>query len=55
LFSGYIISHHYYVLFGLAACAQRIARAREASGLVPAHTAPGRGGALAWEASNNAA
>ena len=30
LFSGYILSAHLYVLFGLAACAQRIARAQEA-------------------------
>jgi probable O-glycosylation ligase (exosortase A-associated) len=30
LFSGYILSSHLYVLFGLAACAQRIARTQEA-------------------------
>jgi len=34
LFSGYILSSHFYVLFALAACAERIARS-EATALVP--------------------
>jgi O-antigen ligase len=39
LFSGYILSAHFYVLFGLAACADRIAR-QEAAALVPSTAAP---------------
>jgi putative inorganic carbon (HCO3(-)) transporter len=56
LFSGYILSAHCYVLFGLAAAAQRIARAAEASSVavvkVPAPREPAVAG---WEGSGHAA
>ncbi|WNG48613.1 polymerase [Archangium minus] len=54
LFSGYILSSHLYVLFGLAACAQRIARAQEAE--ESANIPEVKGRLLAGlEGSNNAA
>lgn len=54
LFSGYILSSHLYVLFGLAACAQRIARALEAT--EPASIPEVKGRLVAGlEGSNNAA
>jgi putative inorganic carbon (hco3(-)) transporter len=56
LFSGYILSAHLYVLFGLAASAHRIARARAEAELglqrVPA---AGKGSSSAWEGSGHAA
>ncbi len=56
LFSGYILSAHCYVLFGLAAAAQRIARAAEASSVamqkVPAPREPV---VATWEGSGHAA
>ncbi|WNG38190.1 polymerase [Archangium violaceum] len=54
LFSGYILSSHLYVLFGLAACAQRIARAQEVE--ESANIPEVKGRLLAGlEGSNNAA
>lgn len=54
LFSGYILSSHLYVLFGLAACAQRIARALEVT--EPASVPEVKGRLVAGlEGSNNAA
>lgn len=57
LFSGYILSAHLYVLFGLAASAERIAeaRARSAAGLTVQKVPTGRGSAAAWEGSGHAA
>lgn len=51
LFSGYILSAHLYVLFGLAACADRLARTSEATALAvqrmpAAGASPAR---AAWE------
>lgn len=49
LFSGYTVSAHFYVLFGLAACADRIVRfgaAKQTALARPAHT-PGPGAAAA--------
>ncbi|WP_257456666.1 O-antigen ligase family protein [Archangium lipolyticum] len=54
LFSGYILSAHLYVLFGLAACAQRIARAQESEESVKVPVVKGQL-AASWEGSNNAA
>jgi O-antigen ligase len=56
LFSGYILSAHLYVLFGLAASAHRIARAR-AQGAGAVQRMPAMGGAPspAWEGRGNAA
>ncbi|MCP3101260.1 spore coat polysaccharide polymerase ExoJ [Myxococcus sp. K15C18031901] len=56
LFSGYILSAHCYVLFGLAAAAHRIARAEEAAEAVGV-TGPVRsdGPVTAWEGSGHAA
>ncbi|PTL78304.1 O-antigen ligase [Vitiosangium sp. GDMCC 1.1324] len=54
LFSGYILSAHLYVLFGLAACAQRIARAHEARESASVPEVKGRLVA-GLEGSNNAA
>ena len=54
LFSGYILSAHLYVLFGLAACAQRIARAQEAEASSKVPEVKGRLVAD-WEGSNHAA
>jgi putative inorganic carbon (hco3(-)) transporter len=54
LFSGYILSAHLYVLFGLAACAQRIAQAQEAKAPVNVPEVKGRL-ITDWEGSNNAA
>ena len=55
LFAGYVTSAHLYVLFGMAACAQRIARASTAAApaaeAAPAPAAPG----VAWEGSGHAA
>jgi O-antigen ligase len=57
LFSGYILSAHLYVLFGLAASAQRIAQAREraAGRVVQRMPVAGRGSAAAWGGSGHAA
>jgi putative inorganic carbon (HCO3(-)) transporter len=56
LFSGYIVSAHLYVLFGLAASAHRIARARAETAVGLARVpAAGRGSAAAWEGSGHAA
>ncbi|WP_163865561.1 spore coat polysaccharide polymerase ExoJ [Myxococcus eversor] len=56
LFSGYILSAHCYVLFGLAAAAHRIARAAEVTETVavPGGQAP-VGPVGAWEGSGHAA
>ncbi|HZI02537.1 MAG TPA: O-antigen ligase family protein [Archangium sp.] len=54
LFAGYILSAHLYVLFGLAACAQRIARAQEAEETSKVPEVKGRLVA-SWEGSNHAA
>ncbi|MDY7224761.1 O-antigen ligase family protein [Hyalangium rubrum] len=56
LFSGYILSAHLYVLFGLAASAHRIARARvETSMVVQRMPTTGKGPTTAWEGSGHAA
>jgi putative inorganic carbon (HCO3(-)) transporter len=55
LFSGYILSAHLYVLFGLAASAHRIARARAESTVVQRMPAASKGAAAAWEGSGHAA
>jgi len=40
LFSGYILSAHFYILFGLAACADRIARAKQSAAIELTRPAP---------------
>ncbi|MBZ4415955.1 spore coat polysaccharide polymerase ExoJ [Myxococcus sp. RHSTA-1-4] len=57
LFSGYILSAHCYVLFGLAAAAQRIAHASAAGSPVGIQkvTAPGGPAVATWEGSGHAA
>jgi len=56
LFSGYILSAHCYVLFGLAAAAQRIARAAEASSVAMQKVPVPREPVVAtWEGSGHAA
>ncbi|MBN1208144.1 MAG: O-antigen ligase family protein [Myxococcaceae bacterium] len=56
LFSGYILSAHLYVLFGLAASAHRIARARASAAMVVRQVpTAGRGSSSAWEGSGHAA
>jgi putative inorganic carbon (hco3(-)) transporter len=57
LFSGYVLSAHLYVLFGLAASAHRIAlaRARKAAVVLQREPAAGKGPAAAWEGSGHAA
>jgi putative inorganic carbon (hco3(-)) transporter len=57
LFSGYILSAHLYVLFGMAASAHRIAlaRAEAASTVVQRVPAAGKGSSAAWEGSGHAA
>ncbi|WP_225414083.1 O-antigen ligase family protein [Stigmatella hybrida] len=55
LFSGYILSAHLYVLFGLAASAQRIAQAREETALVVQRMPAADKNAAAWEGSGHAA
>jgi putative inorganic carbon (HCO3(-)) transporter len=57
LFSGYILSAHLYVLFGMAASAHRIAlaRAEAASMGVQRVPAAGKGSSAAWEGSGHAA
>jgi putative inorganic carbon (hco3(-)) transporter len=57
LFSGYILSAHLYVLFGLAASAHRIAMARARTAEMVVQQAPvaGKGPAAAWEGSGHAA
>ncbi|SEU33040.1 O-antigen ligase family protein [Stigmatella erecta] len=55
LFSGYILSAHLYVLFGLAASAQRIAQAREETALVVQRMPAADKSAAAWEGSGHAA
>lgn len=47
LFAGFLVAVHFYVLFGLAACAERLARARqgapvEGASLAPAAPPPGQ-------------
>jgi putative inorganic carbon (HCO3(-)) transporter len=56
LFSGYILSAHLYVLFGLAAASERIAmaRARSAAGVV-VQPVTSRSGSAVWEGSGHAA
>jgi putative inorganic carbon (hco3(-)) transporter len=54
LSAGYIQSAHLYMLFGLAASAQRIARAREDTALAPQASAPPEPLAPAWEPTRNA-
>ncbi|QSQ16203.1 spore coat polysaccharide polymerase ExoJ [Myxococcus landrumensis] len=57
LFSGYILSAHCYILFGLAAAAERIARAEqatEAEGALEAGRAPA-GPSGTWEGTGHAA
>ena len=54
LFSGYILSAHLYMLFGLAACAQRIAQTAEAAETARLPTVKGQL-LTGWEESNNAA
>ncbi len=54
LFSGYILSAHLYVLFGLAACAQRIARTQEVTETAGLPMVKGRL-VTGWEGTNNAA
>ncbi|MFP2929123.1 spore coat polysaccharide polymerase ExoJ [Pyxidicoccus sp. 3LG] len=57
LFSGYILSAHCYVLFGLAAAAQRVARAAEATSAMTVRKVPAPGGPVvaSWEGSGHAA
>jgi probable O-glycosylation ligase (exosortase A-associated) len=57
LFSGYILSAHLYVLFGLAASAHRIALAREraTANVMQQVPAAGKGPSAAWEGSGHAA
>ncbi|WP_224245260.1 O-antigen ligase family protein [Hyalangium gracile] len=56
LFSGYILSAHLYVLFGLAASAARIAEARaRATESVVQRVPASRSSAAAWEGSGHAA
>ena len=54
LSAGYILSAHLYVLFGLAACAQRIARTAGAEETVGVPVVKGQL-AASWEGSNHAA
>jgi len=54
LSAGYIQSAHLYMLFGLAASAQRIARAQEASARVPTRTAAPEPLEPAWEPTRHA-
>jgi probable O-glycosylation ligase (exosortase A-associated) len=54
LFSGYILSAHLYVLFGLAASAHRMAQAREAEVSEGVPVVKGQL-ATSWEGSNHAA
>ncbi|HYI03097.1 O-antigen ligase family protein [Hyalangium sp.] len=57
LFSGYVLSAHLYVLFGMAASAHRIAQARAETAAVVVQRAPaaGKGSSTAWEGSGHAA
>lgn len=55
LFAGYILSAHLYVLFGLAASAQRIARARAETAVVVQRMPAADKRAAAWEGSGHAA
>jgi probable O-glycosylation ligase (exosortase A-associated) len=57
LFSGYILSAHLYVLFGMAASAHRIALARAAaeSMVVQRMPAAGKSSSAVWEGSGHAA
>ncbi|GHG71938.1 spore coat polysaccharide polymerase ExoJ [Comamonas sp. JC664] len=55
LFSGYILSAHCYVLFGLAAAAHRIARATEAASDMQRVPAPREPVVATWEGSGHAA
>ncbi|QRK09527.1 O-antigen ligase family protein [Archangium violaceum] len=59
LFAGFLVAVHFYVLFGLAACAERLARAKQpapaegSSGLSPVMPSS-RENPSAWEAANTA-
>ncbi|MDC0708398.1 O-antigen ligase family protein [Stigmatella sp. ncwal1] len=55
LFSGYILSAHLYVLFGLAASAHRIAQSRAETALVVQRMPAADKSAAAWEGSGHAA
>ncbi|ADO72832.1 O-antigen ligase family protein [Stigmatella aurantiaca] len=55
LFSGYILSAHLYVLFGLAASAHRIAQTRAETALVVQRMPAADKSAAAWEGSGHAA
>ncbi|WP_375760178.1 O-antigen ligase family protein [Corallococcus exercitus] len=55
LFSGYILSAHCYVLFGLAASAHRIAQARERALAVGRQPALDQAPVATWEGSGHAA
>lgn len=55
LFSGYILSAHLYVLFGLAASAHRIARSRAELALAGQREPAGVTARPAWEGRGNAA
>jgi O-antigen ligase len=55
LFSGYILSAHLYVLFGLAASAHRIARVRAEATVVQRMPAASARSSAAWEGSGHAA
>ncbi|RKH23090.1 polymerase [Corallococcus praedator] len=55
LFSGYILSAHCYVLFGLAASAHRIAQARDRALAVGRQPALNQAPAATWEGSGHAA
>jgi putative inorganic carbon (HCO3(-)) transporter len=56
LFSGYVLSAHLYLLFGLAASAHRIAMAREKATAMVVQRVPaaGKGSSAAWEGSGHA-
>ncbi|WNG50604.1 polymerase [Archangium minus] len=59
LFAGFLVAVHFYVLFGIAACAERLARASQpapaegTSGLTPV-TPPSREDPSVWGAANTA-
>jgi hypothetical protein len=55
LFSGYILSAHLYVLFGLAASAHRIALSRAEAAEAEKRMAVAGGTAPAWVGRGNAA
>ncbi|WP_158501673.1 O-antigen ligase [Vitiosangium sp. GDMCC 1.1324] len=61
LFAGFLVAVHFYVLFGLAACAERLARARQpapaegSSNLAPAAPVLGEDPSSSWEAEADTA